>query len=123
MTARVVEAQPAIARHQQGAHAQDEGQHRQEHKVSAIGRTCRRAIVENWRHKLVWVGPPKFAGFSLSRGAGGGLTRSRNRRCAASGSVPIAEKISAQFVVPIDRPIWLGGPQNAVLPPGVSSST
>ena len=32
-------------------------------------------------------------------------------------------KMSAQFVVPNARPIPLGGPQNAVFPPGASSST
>jgi hypothetical protein len=32
-------------------------------------------------------------------------------------------KMSAQFVVPMAGPIWLGGPLNAVLPPGASNST
>ena len=88
-----------------------------------MSRTCRRPIVENCRHRLVCTGLPKSDGFSVSGGAGGGLACCRNRRFAASGSAPTLVKMSAQFVVPMARPIPLGGPQNAVFPPGANSST
>ncbi|CNI50636.1 Uncharacterised protein [Mycobacterium tuberculosis] len=47
----------------------------------------------------------------------------RKRRFASSGSAPTLEKILAQFVVPIASPMSPGGPQNAVFPPGATSSS
>nr|VTP04370.1 hypothetical protein BIN_B_04427 [Mycobacterium kansasii] len=67
-------------------------------------------------------GSPNSAGCSAG-GGGGGPVRDKYRDWAPSGSSATVLKMSAQLVVPMAGPIWLGGPQNAVLPPGASSST
>ena len=88
-----------------------------------INRVCRRTIVENWRARLVCVGSPSADGCSVGGAAGGGPLSARYRSLAPCGSAATVLKMSAQLVVPIAAPIALGGPQNAVLPPGASSST
>src|SRR5215218_6848816 len=92
-------------------------------RSETISLICRREIVENCRGTLVFVGLPRSPGVCAGGCGGVGPVWAMYRCQAASGSRATPLKMSAQFVVPIAAPISLGGPQNAVLPPGASSST